>query len=232
MYVHMVFLVLAGKELVVLLLGVPLQMLVLVGDQPLLPVFMGTWLQLVVMQLMLLALLSLLFLWGLRLPGLAHAHLLVLVQVGTYMRLVVGPLVVLMQMLVRARARLLLAGGAGTFASDGRRLGAAAGARGQRVDVCDSGGGCATIGASAKRAGDGGGTITIACARWRPNVATRGHRVAAADIGARAFVHARYVNYPLNHNIYQYNNLAIGVKLCQLITAEGRRRLLIPGCGD
>jgi hypothetical protein len=48
----------------------------------------------------------------LRLPGLAHAELLllVLVLVGTKLCLVVGPLVVLMQLLVLARARLLLHG--------------------------------------------------------------------------------------------------------------------------
>jgi hypothetical protein len=42
----------------------------------------------------------------------------------------------------------------------------------------------------------------------------------------------RYVNYPFNQNIYQYDNLATGVKLCHLVTANGRRRLFIPGCGD
>jgi hypothetical protein len=64
------------------------------------------------MQLRLLLLLLLLPLWDLRLPGLARAELLVmvLVLVGTYMWLVVGPLVVLMQLLVLARARLLLHG--------------------------------------------------------------------------------------------------------------------------
>jgi hypothetical protein len=48
---------LVGKELVVLLLGLLLQLLVLVGDRPLLPVFTGRGLQLVVLQLMLLLLL-------------------------------------------------------------------------------------------------------------------------------------------------------------------------------
>jgi hypothetical protein len=61
---------------------------------------------------MLLLLLSLLLLWDLRLPGLARAELLVLVLVlvGTYMWMVVGPLVMLMQLLVMARAHLLLHG--------------------------------------------------------------------------------------------------------------------------
>jgi hypothetical protein len=54
--------------------------------------------------------LLLLLLWDLRLPGLARAKLLVLVlvPVGTDMSLVAGALVVLMQLLVLARARLLL----------------------------------------------------------------------------------------------------------------------------
>jgi hypothetical protein len=61
---------------------------------------------------MLLLLMLLLLLWGLRLPGLARAELLalVLMLVGTYMWPVVGPLVVLLQLLVLARARLLLHG--------------------------------------------------------------------------------------------------------------------------
>jgi hypothetical protein len=62
---------------------------------------------------MLLPLLLLLPLWEpMRLPGLARAQLLVLVPVlvGTDMRLVVGPLVVLMQLLVLARARWQLHG--------------------------------------------------------------------------------------------------------------------------
>jgi hypothetical protein len=61
---------------------------------------------------MLLPLFLLQLLWELRLPGLARAHplLLVLVLVGTNMRLVVGPLVVLMQLVVLARARLLMHG--------------------------------------------------------------------------------------------------------------------------
>jgi hypothetical protein len=51
-------------------------------------------------------------LWDLRLPGMARAELLVLVLVlvGTDMWVVVGPLVVLMQLHVLARARLLLHG--------------------------------------------------------------------------------------------------------------------------
>jgi hypothetical protein len=56
--------------------------LVLVGDRPLLPVFIGKGLQLVVMELMLLLLMLLLLLWELRLPGLARALLLALVLVG------------------------------------------------------------------------------------------------------------------------------------------------------
>jgi hypothetical protein len=79
-----------GKELVGLRPGALLRLLVLVGDRPLLPVFMNIRLQLVVWQLML---------WELRLPGLARAHLLVLVLVGANMWLAVGPLVVLMHLL-------------------------------------------------------------------------------------------------------------------------------------
>jgi hypothetical protein len=73
---------------------------------------MSKGLQLVVMQLMLLLLLLLLLLWEPRLPGLARAHLLVLVLVlvGTYMWMAVRPLVVLMQLLVLARARPFLHG--------------------------------------------------------------------------------------------------------------------------
>jgi hypothetical protein len=68
---------------------------------------MSTGLRRVVLQLLLL-----LPLWDLRLPGLARAELLVLVMVlvGINMWLVVGPLVVLMHLLVLARARLLLHG--------------------------------------------------------------------------------------------------------------------------
>jgi hypothetical protein len=108
----MLFLVPVGKELVVLLLGVLLQLLMLVGDRPLLPVFMGRGLQLVVLPMMLPLLLILLLLWELRLPGLACAQLRVwvLVLVGIDMRLVVGPLFVLMQLLVVVRVRLLLHG--------------------------------------------------------------------------------------------------------------------------
>jgi hypothetical protein len=78
------------KELVVQLLGVLLEVLVLFGDRPLLPVFMGRGLHLVVLQLIL-------SLWELRLPGLARAMILVFmpVLVGTYMRLVVALLQVL-----------------------------------------------------------------------------------------------------------------------------------------
>jgi hypothetical protein len=56
--------------------------------------------------------LLLLLLWDLRLPELARVELLllVLVLVGTDMWLVVETLVVLMQLLVVARARLLLHG--------------------------------------------------------------------------------------------------------------------------
>jgi hypothetical protein len=98
--------------LVVPLLGVLLQILVLVGDRPLLPMFMGRGLQVVVLEMMLRLLLLLLMLWELRLPRLARAELLllVLVFVGTDMRLVVGPLVVPMLLLVLARARLPLHG--------------------------------------------------------------------------------------------------------------------------
>jgi hypothetical protein len=101
-----------GKELVVLMLGVLMQLLVLVGDRPHLPLLMGRGLQLVVLDLMLLMLLLLVVLWELRLPRLARSVLLVLVLVlvGTYMRHVLGPLVVLMQLLALARARLLLHG--------------------------------------------------------------------------------------------------------------------------
>jgi hypothetical protein len=86
-------------------------LLVLVGDRPLLPVFMGKGLQLAVLQSILLLLLLLLLRWELRLPRLARAKLLVLVLVlvSTDMRLVVGPVVVLMQLLVLARARFALA---------------------------------------------------------------------------------------------------------------------------
>jgi hypothetical protein len=61
---------------------------------------------------MLLLWLLLLLLWDLRLPGMARAEplVLVLVLVGTDMWRVVGPLVVLMQLHVLARARLLLRG--------------------------------------------------------------------------------------------------------------------------
>jgi hypothetical protein len=57
-------------------------------------------------------LLLLLLLWDLRLPWLARAELLVLVLllVSTNMWLVVGTVVVLMQLLVLARTRLLLHG--------------------------------------------------------------------------------------------------------------------------
>jgi hypothetical protein len=97
-----------GKDLVVLVMGVILKPLVLVGDRPLLPVFIGRGFQLVVLHLMLQPLLLLLPLWELRLPGLTRAHPLVLVPVlvGTKMRMVVGPLMVLMQPLVLDLARL------------------------------------------------------------------------------------------------------------------------------
>jgi hypothetical protein len=86
-----------GKELVVLLLGGILQLLVLVGDRPLLPVLRGAWLQLMVLQLMLLLVLLVLLLWELRLPGLARAKLILLVPllVGIDMRFVVGSLVLM-----------------------------------------------------------------------------------------------------------------------------------------
>jgi hypothetical protein len=89
--------VLVDRELVVLLLGVLLKLLVLFGDRPMLSLFMGTELQLVVLQLTLLPQLSLLPMWELRLPGLARALLLGLVPVlvGIDMRLVVALLHIL-----------------------------------------------------------------------------------------------------------------------------------------
>jgi hypothetical protein len=99
-----------GKELAVLLPRTPWHMLVVVGARPLLPTSMSRGLRRVVLQLRL----QLLLLppWDLRLPGLARAELLVLVLVlvGTYLWLVVGPLVVLMHMHVLGRARLLVHG--------------------------------------------------------------------------------------------------------------------------
>jgi hypothetical protein len=84
---RLLLVVMVGKELVVLLLGVLLQMLVLVGDRPLLPLFMGRGLQRVVLEMMLRLLLLLPLLWELRLPRLDRAQLLVsvlvLVLVGT-----------------------------------------------------------------------------------------------------------------------------------------------------
>jgi hypothetical protein len=99
-----------GKELIVLLPDTLLHLLALLGDRPMLAVFVGSGLQVVVSQLVLLLLLLLMLLWELRLPGIARAQLLVLMRVGTNMRLVVGPVVVLMELLVMARARLLLYG--------------------------------------------------------------------------------------------------------------------------
>jgi hypothetical protein len=100
------------KERVVLLPGALLHPLVLVGDRPLLPAFVSKVLQLVVLQVMLLPVLSLPVLWKQRLLGLTRAQLLVLVlvRVGTCMWLVVLPLMVLMQLLMLACARLLLHG--------------------------------------------------------------------------------------------------------------------------
>jgi hypothetical protein len=102
--------VMMGKELVVLLPETPWHLLVVVGAQPLLPTSMTRGLRRVVLQMMLLLLLLLLPLRNLRLPGLARAEplVLVLVLVGKYLWLVVGPLVVLMQLPVLTRARLLL----------------------------------------------------------------------------------------------------------------------------
>jgi hypothetical protein len=78
--VQLLLLVLVGKEMVVSLLGVLFLMLVLlVGNRPLLPVFMVIKLQLVMLQLMLL-----LMLWELRLPGLACAHALLHGLVGIH----------------------------------------------------------------------------------------------------------------------------------------------------
>jgi hypothetical protein len=84
--------VVVGRKLVVLLQGVILKLLVFFGDRPLLPVFMGKGLQLVVLQLMLPLLSLLLPHWEPQLPGLPRAMLLVLVPmlVGTHMRLVVA----------------------------------------------------------------------------------------------------------------------------------------------
>jgi hypothetical protein len=106
------FMVFVGKEVVVMLMRLFLHMLVMVGDRPLLPVFMGRVLHLVVLQLMLLLRFLMLLVWELRLPGLARVRVLVfvLVLVGTNMRLVIGLLVVLIKLLVLARARLLLHG--------------------------------------------------------------------------------------------------------------------------
>jgi hypothetical protein len=72
--------------------------------------FMRRGLQLVVLQVMLLLLLLRLVRWELWMRGHARAELLVLVLVGTNMWRVVGPLVVLTQLLVLARARLVLHG--------------------------------------------------------------------------------------------------------------------------
>jgi hypothetical protein len=90
---YLLLLVLVGKELAVLLVGVLLQFSGLVGNRPMLPVLpviMGKGL-----QLMLLLLLLLLVIGELRLLGLARARLLFMVLMGTNMRLVAGPLVVL-----------------------------------------------------------------------------------------------------------------------------------------
>jgi hypothetical protein len=94
--------------LLLLLMVVDFAMLLLV--LLLLAFMMSRGLQLVALRLMLLLLLLLLVLCDKRLPGLARAELLVLVLVGIDMWRVVGPLVVLMQLLVLARARLLLHG--------------------------------------------------------------------------------------------------------------------------
>jgi hypothetical protein len=96
----LVLLVLVGKEMVVLLLGVLSQLLVLVGDRSLPPVLMGRGLPLVLMQLMVSLLVLLLMLLLVQLPGLARAHLLLLLLVSKNIRLVVGTLVVLMHVLV------------------------------------------------------------------------------------------------------------------------------------
>jgi hypothetical protein len=73
---------------------------------------MSMGLEVVLLQLIFLLLHLLLLMWDLRLPGQACAELLVLVVVlvGTYMWMVVGPLEVLMHLVVLARARLLLHG--------------------------------------------------------------------------------------------------------------------------
>jgi hypothetical protein len=104
---NLLLVIMMGKELAVLLRGTPWHLLVVVGARPLLPASMSRGLRRVVLQLLLL-----LPLWDLRLPGLARAELLVLglELVGTDIWLVVGPLVVLMHVLVMARARLLMHG--------------------------------------------------------------------------------------------------------------------------
>jgi hypothetical protein len=94
--------------MVVVVLGVLLQLLVLASDRPPMPVFMGRWLQLVGLHLMLLTLLLSMLPRKVRQPGLARAKILLLVLVGIDMRLVVRPLVVLVQLIALAGARLLL----------------------------------------------------------------------------------------------------------------------------
>jgi hypothetical protein len=132
----------------VLLPGTPLHMLVVVGPRPLLQAFMSKGLRLVVLHMMLLLMLFFMMLWDMRLPGRARAELLVLVLVvvGSYMCLMVGPLVVLMQLLCDGPGplaaawalgqRALTGDGAtsGASTSAGRRLAVAATARGQRID--------------------------------------------------------------------------------------------------
>jgi hypothetical protein len=97
---HLLLLVMSDRDLVLLLLRVLSQVLVLVGDRPLLPVLMGRGLLIVLLQLMLFMMLLMFLLLQMQLPELARAHVLLLVTVCTYLRLVVGPLVVLIQVLV------------------------------------------------------------------------------------------------------------------------------------
>jgi hypothetical protein len=94
--------VLMGKELAMLLPVTPWHLLVVVGDQPLLPASMSRGLRRAVLHL-----LQLLHLWDLRVPELARAGLLVMVLVGADMWLVAGPLVVLLHLPVLTRTRLL-----------------------------------------------------------------------------------------------------------------------------
>jgi hypothetical protein len=109
---QLLLVVFMGKDLVVLLPETRLHLWVLVGARLLLYALMSRGLHVVMLHLILLLLMLLVLLWDQPLPGMARAELrvLVLVLVGTNMWQVEGPLVVLMQLLVLARARLLLHG--------------------------------------------------------------------------------------------------------------------------